>query len=41
MQKGDDKFTELLNNIRVGNVDSYADDILKIRFVQQPGKLYP
>ena len=40
-QEGDANFIELLHNIRVGNVDSYADDILKIRFAQQPDKLYP
>ena len=40
-QIGDTKFIELLKNIRVGNVDSYAEDILKTCFLQQPGKLYP
>ena len=35
-QEGDANFIELLHNIRVGNVDRYADDILKTRFVQQP-----
>ena len=40
-QEGDANFIELLHNIRVGNVDSYADDILKTRFAQQPDKLYP
>ena len=39
-QKGDTKFIELLNNIWVGNVGSYADDILKTRSLQQPEKLY-
>ena len=32
-QEGDGNFIELLNNIKVGNVDSYADDILKTTFV--------
>ena len=35
-QKRDAKFIDLLNNIRVGDVDSYTDDILKIHFVPQP-----
>ena len=35
-QKRDAKFIDLLNNIRVGDVDSCTDDILKIHFVPQP-----
>ena len=40
-QKGGTKFIERLNKIKVGNIDSYVDDILKTRFVKQPDILYP
>ena len=40
-QRGDAKFIELLNNIRVGTINTSINDILKARFIQYPETPYP
>ena len=39
-QRGDAKFIELLNNIRVGTINTSIDDILKAHFIQYPETPY-
>ena len=40
-QRGDAKFIELLNNIRVGTINTSIDDTLKALFIQYPETPYP
>ena len=40
-QRRDAKFIELLNNIRVGTINTSIDDILKACFIQYPETPYP
>ena len=40
-QRGNAKFIELLNNIRVGTINTSIDDILKAHFIQYPETPYP
>ena len=38
----DDKlFVDLLNNVRVGNIDGDIENLLKVRFTHKPDKNYP
>ena len=40
-QKDDLEFIELLNKIRVGNVDEHVEDKLKARFIEKTDENYP
>ena len=40
-QKGDDKFIDLLNNVRTASISDHDEKILKSRFIQNNGVDYP